>query len=529
MDYLIAIMIWVCIFIVFVLFVVGLIWVWKRYSIKKIVPWKSKKKRGFNKKEVSKQVNVMFRERQDELEEKGESVPEKRRGLLLRIFIGDRPIDIKKIYREVALIEIRINMWNRLIELIGNDKTLQEEDRVRKQLPLQETIMELGNKIRDLKKPISVKHKYLLNYLRVWTYALLGYLVIAFTVSFILKFFGIKQNVMLIALLTVLFHFIVSWFNIVGKKERGSVYFFERPLYNTGRGIHFIPWLVCTLDVNSRTYFEDELPANPEKMHRVARGEQDFVPPELVEQGFKPPLRITFRGLTKEELLERKQSRTDGIDVDDPFEERVTVEVPGIVIWRIVDLIMFTQTIGDEVEAQKQMGDVFILMMTTELSKVTLKKFLETKEEYDGKLKAGLTTLTESWGIEIITAGTKEYKGSRRLNILIQGIVEAKAQKRSDALKGKGKGDEEEAVLIGRTKGLKYMKEQLQVTSESILSVESARTISENVDKLVAVGGSGGFQDLMKIAATTAELLKPEDTVSTKDIVVQEQDTGGET
>ena len=477
-----------------------------------------------SKKKISKQIDRMYKERQGELKKDGESTTEKRRGLLLRILIGDRPIDIKKIYREVTSIEIHILMWNKLIESIEENKNLSKEDKAKKQLPLQKRILELRNEVSDLKEPVSVKHKYLLNYLRVWVYALIGYLVISFVVLTILKLFEVKQNTEFIASLTVLFHFIVSWFNIVGKKECGAIYFFEKPLYNAGRGIHFVPWLICTLDVKPRTYFEDELPANPEKIHRVERGKPDTVPPELVEKGFKPPLRVTFRGLTREELEERKQYRGEGIDVDDPLEERITVEVPGIVIWRIVDLITFTQTIGDEVEAQSQMGDIFTLIMTAELSKITLKKFLETKEIYDEKLKDRLTDLTESWGIEIIAAGTKEYRGSRELNILIQGIAEAKAKKRSDALEGKGLGDREEAILRGRTKGLKYMKDELEVTSESILSVETARTISKEVDNLVAVGGESAFTDLMKIAATTAGMLKPKDKVSTKDVEVKEVD-----
>ncbi len=396
---------------------------------------------------------------------------------------------------------------------ISEEEKLDEKGAVKKILEFIVLIFSVKKEENSYK---DIKQRYSVNNIRVWVFTLLGYgilfLLILMMLSKLVFQEEIKQNV-LIASLIMLFHFIVSWFNIVGKKQRGAVYFFEKPLYNAGRGIHFIPWLICELDANSRTYFEDELPANPEKIHRVKRGEPDSVPVELLEKGYKPPLRITFTGLTKKEIKARKKSREEGIDVDDPLEERITVEVPGIVIWRIVDLIVFTQTIGDEAEAQKQMGDVFISMMTTELSKVTLKKFLETKESYDGRLEYSLKELTKSWGIEIITARTKEYRGSRELNILIQGIAEAKAKKRSDALEGKGLGDREEAILRGRTEGFKYMKDKLGVTSESILSIETARKIAEEVDTLVAVGGESAFTDLMKIAVTTTGILNSKDKV----------------
>ena len=76
-----------------------------------------------------------------------------------------------------------------------------------------------------------------------------------------------------------------------------------------------------------------------------------------------------------------------------------------------------------------------------------------------------------------------------------------------------GLGDREEAILRGRTEGFKYMKDKLGVTSESILSIETARKIAEEVDTLVAVGGESAFTDLMKIAVTTTGILNSKDKV----------------
>lgn len=368
---------------------------------------------------------------------------------------------------------------------------------------------------------------YHLNYRRVRIFILLGYIALVPIILAILKTFDVEENVIKIALAIIFLHFIVSWFNIVGKKERGALFFFEKPLYNVDkRGLCFVPFGIATLHKELRTKFEDELPANPEKIYRVERGEQDVVPIELLKEGFRPPLRITFSGLTKEELEEnRKYRETGGINVDDPFEERLTVEIPGIVIWRIVDVIKFVGAIGSVEDAQKIMGDLYISVLTTILSKITLKRFLEEKEVYDEIVEKELKKLVVGWGIEIDTASIKEKRESRELNILIQKIAEAKALKRVDALRGKGEGDKEENILIGRTDGYKYMAEQTGISIESVISSETTRKISENVDNLVVVG-SEGMSDILKIVAAGSGILQSKDKTTTKDVTVKEIDGG---
>ena len=363
----------------------------------------------------------------------------------------------------------------------------------------------------------------------MWTFAFLGYIVSAFIILAILKLSGVKWDIMQITQGIILVHFIISWFNIVGKKGRGAVYFFERPLYNAGRGIHFVPKFVCTLDKKTRTYFEDELPANPEKIYRVERNKADFVPIELQKEGYRPPLRVNFSGLTIKEQKMRQKIRQEGeFDFDDPFEERITAEVPGIIIWRIVDLIMFTETIGSEEAARVQMGDVFTSMMMTELSRITFRKFLDNKKKYDANLEDSLKKFTETWGIQIISARTKEYRGSRELNILIQRIAEAKALKRADALRGKGLGDKEKAILKGRTEGLLHMAKELCTTPEYVLSMETSRDIAKNVDNLILAGGKGGYTDLIGMVAAGAAALPSGNKTPKKvvDVVKKKQKEG---
>ena len=195
--------------------------------------------------------------------------------------------------------------------------------------------------------------RYEQNHRRLWVMVFTGYTFILLSVYFVFALITplpepgkqeVVWNPMSAIFFLTLFHFMAS-FRIVRVTELGAVLFFGRELHQVSSGLRFVPWLVCELKKEQRTVFEDELPADPEKIYRSKLGEPDFVPAELLEKGYRPPLRVTFAGTTTEEKEgpgEQKTESGGGKDdkekkalkktaVDDPFEERLTVEVPGIV------------------------------------------------------------------------------------------------------------------------------------------------------------------------------------------------------
>lgn len=381
----------------------------------------------------------------------------------------------------------------------------------------------IGDNIEKLSDK-ELKKIYSLNHTRLWVFSLIGYSISALLILKILMVFEIKQNPVQITLLIILFHFIISWLNTVRGKERGAVYFLGKPLYNVGRGICFVPWLVCTLDKQLRTFFEDELPTTQDKIYRSEKGKPDFIPPELQEKEYKHPIRATFAGMAETVAKYKKKRGGDHKEVthfqeseiDDPFEERLTLEVPGVIFWSIEDLIKFNSTIGNIEKARKQMADVYISIVTTDLPQMTVKEFYRNRKRVDKKIFKELDKLTDKWGVKIHVARIKEPKQSHNLNAKIQEMSEAKAKKRSNELEGKGLGNKEKAILYGRTDGLLYMAKKLNVKPESILASETAREIAKDVDNLVAVGGKG-YADLMSMVAAGAGALQPKTKKITKE------------
>ena len=373
----------------------------------------------------------------------------------------------------------------------------------------------IGDNIEEIDEK-ELKSVYSLNHIRLWVFTIIGYGIFLCLIFVVLKLLQIKQNIGQIAVLIILFHFVVSWFNVVGKQQRGSVYFFGKPLFNVPRGICFVPWLVCSLDKEFRTFFEDELPTTQDKIYRSNRGEADFIPIELQKEGYKNPIRATFADFKIGVVTKYKKQKngsyeeeveSEKVSTGDPFEERITLEVPGVIFWSIKDLIKFKSTIGDVEKARKQMAGVYIAIVTTDLPKITVKEFYKNREPIDIKIFTELDDLTDRWGVKIHVARIKEPKQSHNLSSKIQEMAEAKAKKHADELEGEGLGAREKAILVGRAKGLSYMAKKLNLRSENILSAESAREIANKVDNLVSVG-SGGYADLLGIVAAGASAFR---------------------
>ncbi len=310
-------------------------------------------------------------------------------------------------------------------------------------------------------------------------------------------------------MLVIMFHLIASW-RKVGPTELGAILFFGRPLYAVESGLRFVPWLVCTLTKDTRLTIEAELPADPEKIYRGERDKPEVVPENLLKEGFRPPIRVTFLGISKEKKRgtgEGEITKTEETEeaVDDPLEERVTAETPLIVRWRIVDYVRFLTTIGDQEQARIQMADIGIVVIADKLPQLTVAQALQEKKEVDKTLKGELSKTTESWGIEIKDASIKSINLSHELNTELQKIAEARATRRRNKLEGEGAGAKEQATLDGRTNGLKRMREELGVSAEAVLAAETARAITSNPGQKTIIAGVAGFQEIAGVVTGIAD------------------------
>ncbi|MDD2657545.1 MAG: SPFH domain-containing protein [Candidatus Pacebacteria bacterium] len=295
---------------------------------------------------------------------------------------------------------------------------------------------------------------------------------------------------------------------IIGPTELGCRLFFGKPIDNVSSGLTFVPLWVCELETETRLVIQDELPTEPDKIYRGGDGDEfgRTVPKELQALGWKPPIRITFSGHNAESEVPELM-----IGKEDPYDTRLTAEVVPVIRWKIDDFVDFLKTIGSVESARKQMEDTCVKTFTELLTKISPAVALLRIKKYSEDLQKEIETLVDTWGIRIDSAQIKAINFSQTLNAAVQGVVVQERKKAASILEGQGLGGKEEAILKGRTEGLKKMMTDLEIKGEVVIGAETARAIAgegEKSSQRTIIAGSGGFADLIGAATAIGESLR---------------------
>ena len=316
------------------------------------------------------------------------------------------------------------------------------------------------------------------------------------------EIFGESYSIFTVAVYSILLYLAAS-LRIIGPTNLGCILIFGRPWINVFSGIVLVPLGICSLVEETRNTFQDELPAEPEKIYRGSDKDPEGIsmPPELQALGMRPPIRVTFSGRNEE-------SESAHIAEDDPYDRRLTEEVVPIIRWRIDDFKKFLKMVGTVSEARKQMEDICTATFTEHLTKVSPAVALLRLNHYSAVLKGAIELLVSGWGIHIQNAQIKALRFSKALNTAVQNVVVAERNKKTAILDGEGIGGKQKAILDGRTDGMKKMATDLEVKGDAVLGAETARAIAGEGDKSsqrTIIAGSGGFVDLVGTAAAIAK------------------------
>ncbi len=313
--------------------------------------------------------------------------------------------------------------------------------------------------------------------------------------------FGMDWNWGLAMFLAIVLYTIAS-LRTIGPTELGARILFGKPMDNVYSGFVFVPFGIFELKTASRLVIQSELPANPE---HIFHGEGE------TPAGKFPPIRIPFG----------PPNKGDGIPDDDPVNARMVAEVVPVISWLINDFVRFLTTVGDIDEAKRQMEDASVAMITEAFAKITPAAALRDLEVHSQNLKEAIDKRVDRdeetrWGIDLKSAKIKAINFSHDLNTAILGIpqatVKAKAvtitaegEKVKRRLEGEGAGAAEQAVLEGRTTGLKKMMDDLGLSGQVILGAETARGVTNNPGQKTIIVGADGFSKLAAVAGTVLE------------------------
>ncbi len=305
--------------------------------------------------------------------------------------------------------------------------------------------------------------------------------------------------------LMLLFQIIYAVLSIrkIGENENGARLFFGRPINNLVSGPAFVPLLVMKLIKAPKIIVQLEIPTDPEFIYRAST-DGSHIPQELVDAGYRPPIRTTF---------------AKDPNSNEPLRQELTAEVVPVVQLFVHDLCIFLGTIGSFEKLRRQIEDTCVAFANQQLARKVLADVRKDLGNENVALRTEIRRAIGNWGVTLKTALIKEIRLSHALNTSIQSasdeaakalgaIIKAKTLKATTELEGRGKGAAERAVLRGRTTGLKDMAKRLKVPMPTVLGAEVARDVAKNPGQTVILGGEDGFADFAKIAAGVGGALK---------------------
>ena len=342
--------------------------------------------------------------------------------------------------------------------------------------------------------------------------------------------------------------YVIGSCRIVGPDETAAVILLGLPTNNASAGLQFVPFGIMWLERFSRLVEQLEIPGEPQKIWRLVdeKGTDLPIPEDKLEEGFKPPFRITFAqspsvgsiNTLNEEVgrLGLKSGVTFNPDISNGDREdglhtrRITAEVVLIIRYRINDAMTFVSVIGDRDGANRQIEDLAVALISRVFTKISVAQALHNltwashllTEELKKRVGADYGE-QESWGLDLETAQVKLVGFNHSLNKAITAAGEATYKKKAtitDAeatseklrLEGEGTGAAEKAVLVARTRGLQEMSTSLGVSGSLVLGTEAARAITANPGQKTIIAGAGGFSELIGAAAAIGEAVKSHQT-----------------
>jgi regulator of protease activity HflC (stomatin/prohibitin superfamily) len=214
--------------------------------------------------------------------------------------------------------------------------------------------------------------------------------------------------------------YLIFSFGTLKVGEVGMMTAFGDPIGDIKTGLYFAPALIVHVSKEVGTVFQDELPAEPEKIFR----DDGIVP-----TGMFPPIRVKFG-----------QPSSDPNDPlkDDPYNVAMVAEIVPVVNWHIKSLTTFRQVMGTVANCRKIMADKATEIFADDFAKKTPAMAMLALEKISERLQGVLVSQTDTWGIGVNTAYVKPIIFSHPLNTAVIGVSVARETAKAGILLATG-------------------------------------------------------------------------------------------
>lgn len=302
---------------------------------------------------------------------------------------------------------------------------------------------------------------------------------------------GFWETNVLISILLTVFAFILSVICINGIKrielnELGVVLLFAKPVYSVVSGVVLVP--------------------SPYEIIRESKSIIEFKFPDDKSENEKPTPILITHGTSKDGLAR-------------PLRHRQITPVSIIVRFKIADLFRYVREFGGydyhvfTDELRKQIREVVVSATMEECRGHTLDENLERQGDIDGILKLAVKNLSKDYGVEIITARIEQFDlediGTAFREVAVTEIQKdvviskAEAEKQKRILEGEGASEALRLLKFAKTKGLKEMANELNITDvEALYKIDAlVEAIKANRSTDISLIGED-VGDVVKILTT---------------------------
>lgn len=244
-------------------------------------------------------------------------------------------------------------------------------------------------------------------------------------------------------------------------------------------GLYLAPLGIVQVRKVASTIFQDELPADPEKIFRDAG---------KVPEGMFPPNRIKFGP--------PPETPTDPIDIqlkNSPYNREMVAEVPVVVAWQVESATGFFQKIGSVENCRKNLNDMAVDTFGDDFAKVTPARAAFKNKETAAEMKRELQTKVTDWHITIHDAYVKPFIYGHHLNEEVEQVSVSNLKAESVRLKAKGDADAVEiAAKAERTRRVTIGEAKVVDQQGTIELIPDATTKAQTdaIGKLAGVTGT---------------------------------------
>lgn len=248
---------------------------------------------------------------------------------------------------------------------------------------------------------------------------------------------------------------------IVDVDELGLIVFLGKPIKEVNSGPHYAQFPFCRLITETKGTIQQEVPGEPQDINE----EEGKIP-----DGMVPPVRITFGAAIEDP--EKPGFATNGLPIDDPYNNKQTVKISWVITWKIKSIKKYVESMPNGItDVKRNVLDLIVTTFTPEFAKVTPAEALLRLEEYNEMLEKKLYLLVDEWGIIITQSRVKSFGFSRALNTAVIDVQKA-AQEVKAALR-RAEGEAKKRERLAETTRIEEKKKGMGIASAKRLLLQA--------------------------------------------------------